>query len=58
MGKQLMEPVQIPLHVNVPLGRRGSDYPRDVLDGLNLSIKEAAGELDADYFKKVFYNIS
>lgn len=53
-----MEPVQIALRVNVPLCRRGSDYPRDVLDGLYLSIKEVAGELDADYFKKVFYNIS
>lgn len=53
-----MEPVPMALRVNVPLCRRGSDYPRDVLDGLYLSIKEVAGELDADYFKKVFYNIS
>ena len=53
-----MAPVQVPLTVHVPLCRRGSDYPRDVLDGLNLAIKEAAPELDADCLIEVFYYTS
>ena len=53
-----MAPVQVTINFHVPLCRRGSDCPRDVLDGLNLSIKEAARELDADCLIEVFYYIS
>ena len=53
-----MAPVPVTITFHVPLCRRGSDYPRDALDGLNLSIKESARELDADFLIEVFYYIS
>ena len=53
-----MAPVQVTINFHVPLCRRGSDYPRDVLDGLNLSIKESAQEHDTDFLIEVFYYIS
>lgn len=39
-----------PPHINVPLSLSGSEYPRNVLDGLLLAIKESAPEIKTDIF--------
>ncbi|KAL9960040.1 hypothetical protein ACROYT_G033435 [Oculina patagonica] len=40
------------LQISIPLYKSGSEYPRDVLDGLLLSIKESAPQIDTDRFLK------
>ena len=41
------------VQITIPLFRSGSEYPRDVLDGLLLSIKESAPKIDTEIFLKV-----
>lgn len=51
-------PVPVQLNVEVPLFRGSQcDNLRDVLEGLSLSIKEEARQLDADRFLKVWKTI-
>ncbi|XP_068733285.1 uncharacterized protein [Montipora capricornis] len=49
-SKQNVQRTNEPPHIIVPLSLRGSEYPRDVLDGLLLAIKESAPEINTDIF--------
>ena len=46
------EPV---VKITIPLRSSGSEYSRDVLDGLLLSVKESAPKVNTDIFMKVSF---
>ncbi|XP_020615021.1 uncharacterized protein LOC110053160 isoform X3 [Orbicella faveolata] len=48
--KQKRQRTDEPTTIKVPLCWRGSEYPRDVVDGLLLAIKELAPKIDTDIF--------